>query len=318
MARRRRLSPRRASTGDGFWELLARSIMRSPYATCRRRRAPRRSGRPRLLLQLTPGSSYRHPAQLPVGSRLRPADRARSGPGPISPSQILVDDVRARWLGTARRRRRSAGSSLRSTTTARSSDVLFGPTAALRRAHGPLRADRRSRPPRLRVPAGQAFVDRLALAADSGRPGFPRSVDVLAGGGAAAGRRLPPPGLRRPVPLIAGVLVLTYLLLMRVVPFAAAAAQGGGAQPARSARATGCSSSSSAGVSATASIGLYRSRQVEGWIPIFLFAMLFGLSMDYEVFLVTRMREPWDAGDDNATRSRTGSSARAASSPPRR
>ena len=27
-----------------------------------------------------------------------------------------------------------------------------------------------------------------------------------------------------------------------------------------------------------------------------LFAMLFGLSMDYEVFLVSRMREEWDAG----------------------
>ena len=46
---------------------------------------------------------------------------------------------------------------------------------------------------------------------------------------------------------------------------------------------------------------LYQFDQVEGWIPIFLFAMLFGLSMDYEVFLVTRMREAWDDGADNAT-----------------
>jgi RND superfamily putative drug exporter len=28
--------------------------------------------------------------------------------------------------------------------------------------------------------------------------------------------------------------------------------------------------------------------------------MLFGLSMDYEVFLVSRMREEWDSGRDNA------------------
>ena len=48
-------------------------------------------------------------------------------------------------------------------------------------------------------------------------------------------------------------------------------------------------------------LGLYQFDQVEGWIPIFLFAMLFGLSMDYEVFLVTRMREAWDDGADNAT-----------------
>ena len=48
-----------------------------------------------------------------------------------------------------------------------------------------------------------------------------------------------------------------------------------------------------AGASARA-LGLYQYPQVEGWIPIFLFAMLFGLSMDYEVFLVSRMREAWD------------------------
>jgi RND superfamily putative drug exporter len=39
--------------------------------------------------------------------------------------------------------------------------------------------------------------------------------------------------------------------------------------------------------------------EIEGWIPIVLFAMLFGLSMDYEVFLVSRMREAWDAEHDN-------------------
>jgi RND superfamily putative drug exporter len=47
-------------------------------------------------------------------------------------------------------------------------------------------------------------------------------------------------------------------------------------------------------------LGLYEFPQIEGWIPIFLFAMLFGLSMDYEVFLVSRMREEWDATHDNA------------------
>ena len=46
-------------------------------------------------------------------------------------------------------------------------------------------------------------------------------------------------------------------------------------------------------------IGLEGLPQVEAWIPIFLFAMLFGLSMDYEVFLLSRMREEWDAHHDN-------------------
>ncbi|MBW4029952.1 MAG: MMPL family transporter [Acidobacteria bacterium] len=42
--------------------------------------------------------------------------------------------------------------------------------------------------------------------------------------------------------------------------------------------------------------GTYRVDQIEGWVPVFVFAMLFGLSMDYEVFIVARMREARDAG----------------------
>jgi RND superfamily putative drug exporter len=47
------------------------------------------------------------------------------------------------------------------------------------------------------------------------------------------------------------------------------------------------------------SLGLEGTPQIEGWIPIFLFAMLFGLSMDYEVFLLSRIREEWDRRHDN-------------------
>lgn len=49
-------------------------------------------------------------------------------------------------------------------------------------------------------------------------------------------------------------------------------------------------------------VGLYRVAQIEGWIPVFVFATLFGLSMDYQVFIVMRMREAKDsgAGDDEA------------------
>ena len=36
------------------------------------------------------------------------------------------------------------------------------------------------------------------------------------------------------------------------------------------------------------------------WIPLMIFAFLFGLSMDYEVFMITRMREAYDeTGDTN-------------------
>jgi putative drug exporter of the RND superfamily len=45
-------------------------------------------------------------------------------------------------------------------------------------------------------------------------------------------------------------------------------------------------------------LGLYHTPQIEGWVPVLVFATLFGLSMDYQVFLVTRMREAWDQGAD--------------------
>jgi putative drug exporter of the RND superfamily len=45
-------------------------------------------------------------------------------------------------------------------------------------------------------------------------------------------------------------------------------------------------------------IGLDHSLPVSSWLPILLFAVLFGLSMDYEVFLLSRIREDWlDTGD---------------------
>ena len=46
-------------------------------------------------------------------------------------------------------------------------------------------------------------------------------------------------------------------------------------------------------------LGTYRVSQIEGWVPMFLFAMLFGLSMDYEVFIVSRMREARESGATN-------------------
>jgi len=51
---------------------------------------------------------------------------------------------------------------------------------------------------------------------------------------------------------------------------------------------------------------------VTTWVPVFLFVILFGLSMDYEVFLLSRIREAYDATGDNAASVATGlaSSAR--------
>lgn len=47
-------------------------------------------------------------------------------------------------------------------------------------------------------------------------------------------------------------------------------------------------------------LGTYHVSQIEGWVPVFLFAMLFGLSMDYEVFIVSRIREAWHHGSSTS------------------
>ena len=46
--------------------------------------------------------------------------------------------------------------------------------------------------------------------------------------------------------------------------------------------------------------GFQRTETIEAWLPLFLFAFLFGLSMDYHVFLLSRIRERFDQTGDNA------------------
>ena len=48
-------------------------------------------------------------------------------------------------------------------------------------------------------------------------------------------------------------------------------------------------------------IGVDRSGPIEAWVPMFLFAIVFGLSMDYEVFLLSRIKEEYDRTKDNKT-----------------
>jgi uncharacterized membrane protein YdfJ with MMPL/SSD domain len=46
-------------------------------------------------------------------------------------------------------------------------------------------------------------------------------------------------------------------------------------------------------------LGLAQSSVIESWVPIFVFAILFGLSMDYHVFILTRVKEARDRGIDS-------------------
>ncbi|MCA9852574.1 MAG: MMPL family transporter, partial [Dehalococcoidia bacterium] len=47
-------------------------------------------------------------------------------------------------------------------------------------------------------------------------------------------------------------------------------------------------------------LGFRQVDRIESWVPLFMFAILFGLSMDYHVFLLTRIRERFNDTDDNA------------------
>jgi RND superfamily putative drug exporter len=48
-------------------------------------------------------------------------------------------------------------------------------------------------------------------------------------------------------------------------------------------------------------LGFQQVESIAMWLPLFLFSILFGLSMDYHVFLLTRIREHYDNTGDNAT-----------------
>ena len=148
------------------------------------------------------------------------------------------------------------------------------------------------------TPDAQAFVHRLRGMIIPGA-GFPDTVKVIAGGG-------PPQGvdfLNKAYSVfpwvVLVVLVLTYLLLLRAFR--------SWLLPLKAVLLNLLSVAAAYGVlvltfrwgAGRDLLGLYQIQQVEGWIPIFLFAMLFGLSMDYEVFLVSRMRESWEHVHDN-------------------
>jgi RND superfamily putative drug exporter len=48
-------------------------------------------------------------------------------------------------------------------------------------------------------------------------------------------------------------------------------------------------------------VGIGKAGPIEAWVPMMLFAIVFGLSMDYEVFLLSRIKEEYDRDHDNAT-----------------
>ena len=70
---------------------------------------------------------------------------------------------------------------------------------------------------------------------------------------------------------------------------------------------TACSCSSSSEGYGNEIFGFQQVDTIEAWVPLFLFAVLFGLSMDYQVFLLSRIRERYTQSGDTIDAVRFGS-----------
>ena len=63
-------------------------------------------------------------------------------------------------------------------------------------------------------------------------------------------------------------------------------------------------------------VGLEETIPIVSFLPMMMFAILFGLSMDYEVFILSRIREEYVRTGDPRQRASPASPARPGSSPP--
>jgi RND superfamily putative drug exporter len=296
-----RLVPRavteRREAQQNFWTKLAHAIMRRPVVFAVGSTAILLAlASPAFWLELGPGTNKGIPQDLEGVQGLNVISEA-VGEGALAPTTIVIDTGRS---GGA------TSSELTAAVERLQSGLRGDPEVArIDFGIGPQYVDPSGRYLRLDVigtseygvQSALDFVDRLR---DDIIPaaGFPRQAQVYAGGGPPSGVDFLDKTYGAFPWLVLAVLGLTYLLLLRafrslVLPLKAivmnvlsiAAAYGllviffkwGGAD----------------------AFGLISFDQIEGWIPVFIFAMTFGLSMDYEVFLVSRMREEWDAGRSN-------------------
>jgi uncharacterized membrane protein YdfJ with MMPL/SSD domain len=283
----------------GFWERLAGAIMRRP--------APFLAGgtavlvaaaAPALFLQVTPASLSTVPRSLEAirGFDLL-ADRVAAGAA--TPTQVVID---ARAPGDATRQPLQSAIDRLGEALVRDPEAYVVASGA-----EPPYVDRTTRYARVIVvnrhvygeQPTQDFVRRLReRLVPASR--FPKGSEVFVGGIPAQGFDYLTSAYGSFLWLAAGALVLMYLILLRafrsiLIPLKAVLLNG-----LTVAAAYGMLVVAFRWGPATDALGLSRADEIEGWIPIFLFATLFGVSMDYEVFLVMRMREAWDQGHDNA------------------
>jgi uncharacterized membrane protein YdfJ with MMPL/SSD domain len=313
---RRVLARRAEETQHGFWTWLARGIMRRPIPVFVVSAGVMIAlALPATELSLTGGDNRGTPISTEAARGLKVLEDSL-GPGALAPNQLVVDTGHPNGAFTPQ----SVAAQQRFIAAVRRDHEVV-PDAVL----APALFDPRAGPPSPQVRArlqqaslvdatGRYFQVRFAGKSDSGTPaakslvhrardeiipaaGFPGTA--LLSGAPAFGVDFQHKAYTAFPWLVLAVLVISYLLLLRAFRSVIL--------PLKAVLLNLLSVAATYGVLVLMFqhglgadlLGLKTSDQIEAWIPIFLFAMLFGLSMDYEVFLLSRMREEWDKKHDN-------------------
>jgi RND superfamily putative drug exporter len=150
-------------------------------------------------------------------------------------------------------------------------------------------------------PQDQATSDLVARLRDSTVSSSAVGAKVLVGGQTAAGIDFADYLAGRLPILIGAVLILSFLLLMAVFRSLLV--------PLKAVVMNLLSIGAAYGVVVAVFqwgwlktvIGIDKTGPIDAWVPMMLFAIVFGLSMDYEVFLLSRMKEEYDRTKNNAT-----------------
>jgi uncharacterized membrane protein YdfJ with MMPL/SSD domain len=293
----KRIVERRADDAHNFWPRLARTIMRRPVLVATGTAALLLAlAAPVLDLELGPGSNEGIPTHLESMQGLNILSEA-VGEGATAPTQVVIDTGRPGGAEDPQVAQALDGFETLLLQDPEVARVTF--------PDGPQFIDSTGRYVRIEVvgtheyglPESMDFVERLR---DGIVPAahFPQGVDVFAGGGPPSGVDFLELTYSTFPWLVLAVLVATYFLLLRAFRSLLL--------PLKAILLNMLSIAAAYGLLVVVfkwgigeSLGLTGFDQIEGWIPVFLFAMLFGLSMDYEVFLVSRMREEWDRTHDN-------------------
>jgi len=310
----KRVLEKRQDTEHGMWATLARSIMRRPVPYLAVGLAIMLALiYPATQLELTGGDNRGVPKTVEATKGLAILERSL-GPGTLAPNQIVVDTGKpggaytAAALDQQQNLAASIGGDEEVTTVNSPQPIIAKPGTPDAKTRAVLRATN------LVDPSGRYWQIRAAGRADGGTQmakdlvsrirddyipasGVDRASTYVTGSPAFGVDFIDTAYSAFPF-LVAAVLLLTYIVLLRAFRSLFL--------PLKAVVMNLLSVAATFGVLVLtfqhhwgSVVGWEASPQIEAWIPIFLFAMLFGLSMDYEVFLLSRMREEWDETGDN-------------------